>query len=509
MSLSKKGTAAGILLAAAVSGHAQNETDALRYSQIQFGGTARIQGMAGAQTALGADMSTLNGNPAGIGMYRRSEATFSPGITSSNTTTRFNGTETPESKGNFNIGNFGVVFTNYKGDGYTGNWKSTSFGLSYTRINHLHARYTAEGTNASNSMVDFLTERSQGYTRADLDAEYGTNGDNITSLPGLAYTSYLLNPYLIVDGSDTTEAVLPVPHNGPYHQREEVLGKGAQNQWDLTFGGNYRDKLFLGASVGFTTVSYRQERTFTETERDTATSYQGLTLTDAFKTSGGGVNLRIGLIYKPTDIVRIGASIQTPTYHSLSDDYVTRITSRFSDNLDTPGLTTNTAEAETLPGRFEYNLTTPFRAAGGLALFAGKAGFFTADVEYVNYGQARFNSEYTDGSFQGLNTSISNKYQSAVNVRLGAEGRYDIFRIRAGYAHYGDPFKVNDGMESSRNFYTVGAGIKQERFFIDLAGVFSQQETLYRSYELADKSEPVATVKQNLTSIVLTGGVTF
>ncbi|HSI91080.1 MAG TPA: hypothetical protein VK927_08185, partial [Adhaeribacter sp.] len=68
------------LVALAGNASAQNEVDALRYSNLSFGGTARIQGIGGAQTALGADASSMNGNPAGLGFYRKSEFTFSPGL---------------------------------------------------------------------------------------------------------------------------------------------------------------------------------------------------------------------------------------------------------------------------------------------------------------------------------------------------------------------------------------------------------------------------------------------
>ncbi len=38
-----------------------------------FGGSARMMGIAGAQTALGGDLSSIHVNPAGIGVYRHSD----------------------------------------------------------------------------------------------------------------------------------------------------------------------------------------------------------------------------------------------------------------------------------------------------------------------------------------------------------------------------------------------------------------------------------------------------
>jgi hypothetical protein len=60
---------------------AQDQTDALRYSQLSNGGTARFMAMGGAFTAVGGDASSLAFNPAGIAVFNTSQLTFSPGFT--------------------------------------------------------------------------------------------------------------------------------------------------------------------------------------------------------------------------------------------------------------------------------------------------------------------------------------------------------------------------------------------------------------------------------------------
>ena len=52
---------------------AQSAIDAYQLSQTDLKGTARFVSMGGAFGALGGDLSTLNQNPAGIGVYRSSE----------------------------------------------------------------------------------------------------------------------------------------------------------------------------------------------------------------------------------------------------------------------------------------------------------------------------------------------------------------------------------------------------------------------------------------------------
>ncbi|HSI90897.1 MAG TPA: hypothetical protein VK927_07240 [Adhaeribacter sp.] len=82
----------GLALSLAGTVFAQNEVDALRYSRTDFGGTARVQALGGAQTALGADISNTTVNPAGLGLYRRSEFSITPSLSFNNAeSTLYNG----------------------------------------------------------------------------------------------------------------------------------------------------------------------------------------------------------------------------------------------------------------------------------------------------------------------------------------------------------------------------------------------------------------------------------
>ena len=57
---------------------AQNEFDALRYSNLEFFGDARFNAMGGSFGALGANMASLSVNPGGIGVYKSSDFSFTP-----------------------------------------------------------------------------------------------------------------------------------------------------------------------------------------------------------------------------------------------------------------------------------------------------------------------------------------------------------------------------------------------------------------------------------------------
>ncbi|NCU36173.1 TonB-dependent receptor, partial [Candidatus Falkowbacteria bacterium] len=90
---------------------AQNEEDVLRYSTPQIIGTARYVGMAGAYGAIGADFSSISTNPAGLGLYKKSEFTITPSINFSNTESAYQGTTMDDGRNRFALGNVGVVLT--------------------------------------------------------------------------------------------------------------------------------------------------------------------------------------------------------------------------------------------------------------------------------------------------------------------------------------------------------------------------------------------------------------
>ena len=66
------------LVCISFSAYGQNESDALRYSTNSLVGTARSLALGGAYSAVGADLSAATLNPAGLGLYRRSDFSITP-----------------------------------------------------------------------------------------------------------------------------------------------------------------------------------------------------------------------------------------------------------------------------------------------------------------------------------------------------------------------------------------------------------------------------------------------
>jgi hypothetical protein len=145
---------------------AQNEIDALRYSQYFPSGTARSIGMGGAIGAVGGDFTGLSINPAGIGLYRQSELSFSPNLSWTNSSSDFLGNSFEDVKYNFNFGNLGMVFNNNMGES---GWVSTSFGIGYNRLNSFNKTVYMSGVNNNSSLLDNFVDYANGNLPSNLN----------------------------------------------------------------------------------------------------------------------------------------------------------------------------------------------------------------------------------------------------------------------------------------------------------------------------------------------------
>ena len=517
-----------LLLGAAASARAQSPYvgESVYYSRLQFAGPARTQGIAGANVALGADFGNLTSNPAGLGLFRQSEVHFSPGLGLGSADADGTGPAQNATKNSFHIASVGGVFTSRRADDdASSDWRGGSFALGFSRLADFNTSFRYSGTVADNrSLFQRLREPGgtalggPGYGTA-LDGVFDQYTDNLyTDLDGLAFGTYLTNFSGTGDTLDITapvqrDAALPVP------QTETITRSGSVSQLDFGYGGSYKERLFVGGAIGIVTSNSNTVRDFAETRNaaDLGTSFGSLLLRDAVKTTGTGINARLGLIYRLNDALRLGASVQTPTYIQFTDTYSTSLTTQFSQPVTfntSNGQVSTSGERLSLPsGQYAYTLTTPFRANGGAALTIGKYGFLTADVEYVGYQQARLNNNPSDvngddTSFALDNEAIRTAYQNAVNVRLGGEARLDIFRVRAGYARYGDPYRTST-LDRAQNFYTAGVGFRQNNFYLDVAGVYTTYQQLYSPYALANGQQPLISVNANRYTTTVTAGFTF
>ncbi|MBL7842926.1 MAG: hypothetical protein JNK44_03615 [Cyclobacteriaceae bacterium] len=475
--------------------------NALLFSSTLPGGSARIQGLGGAQIALGGDFSLAYSNPAGLGMYNRSEFAISAAVNTNQLgTTYFNNADN-QSLSKFNIPSLSLVLHTPKN---TSGFIGGTFGISLTRTNDFNGSMQYGGENPNTSIIDYFIDQANGRTTSQFDE----GQSNFNTPTGLAYYNYLIGPKNILDP--------PGPNNqyftdvaGIALQRESITTKGATNQWSISYGGNYNDKIFFGAGVGIATLRYESSTTYSEVfEQDVLFD---LKLDEGVSIEGTGFNATLGVTLRPANALQLGASLTTPTYYQLTSVYNAEMYTRwdsFDYYADGSVILTNEFATTDEGGVFtDYSLTTPLKFSTGAAFFL-KNGFITADVEFTSPAKAKYGSGSGGFSFSDENAVIETAYQSVVNFRLGGEYRYKIFRFRAGYGLLGNPYQ-NENITHSNKYWSTGIGLRKKGFFADAAFVSRTAESFYFPYIFSNGYADPVTVKAKFNTIMITAGFSF
>lgn len=475
--------------------------DVLRFSQYTQYGSARQFGLAGAGTTLGADVTSTLLNPAGLGFYNRNQVTFTPNLTFNNYTTQFNGNTTDEQQDLFGFASFGAVINFNKSDLIPGGWRGGTLGVTYNRLADFKQTLNYSGFNGESSIIDAM-----------LDNAFGLAPFELGGLEQAGYDHYLINPF-----PDDPRVYTSFVDGFP-NQLERISRKGHMDQVNVSIGGNYDDKIYVGAGIGFVSSRYTFERIYAEDFENSQLST--FVMDERLSIQGNGVNANLGVILRPTQFFRIGASVTTPTWFTFSEESDIFYTSEYNDYdvsqfLDENG--NRIIEEDTILGTLQsntplfvsdYELRTPFKYNLGSSIVVGKIGFITADVEYMDYSSAKISSN--DFNESADNETISNIYQNTMNARLGAEIRLSVLRFRAGAAYIGDPYNdAYDSSDRSQMIYSAGFGVYSRKFFADLGLSTTTFQSNYQSYSFFDGSGPVATTETQSIQGRLTLGFNF
>ncbi len=489
--------------------------DAIRFSNTQPLGSARIQALGGASVALGADPSAIISNPAGLGLYNRSEIAITPTIIFNNSTGVLNNSARTTNNTKFSLDQISGVFSNPK-DGI-GGWLGGAWGVGIEKINDFNGSISYSGENSNNSLIDYFIENADGIPAGDFPFV-----EDAVDLTSLAYYNYLIGPWSVTDTinnlpddeyfSDVTSFLRPT-----LQQQETIETKGSQYQFTLGYGGNFADMLYFGFNVALTTLKYESTKTYTESAfdySDNDPTYHPLNdfiATENLKIDGTGANLTIGLIIRPIPAFRIGASISTPTVYALNDSYETTLGAEwnnfyYEDLIDGDTLL-NSTFIESAILQSAYSLNTPTKYSLGAAIFFGKMGFFTFDAELLNYGKTKLESQEFSMDFD--NNYMEENFSNEVNIKAGIELRISAVRLRGGYALNGIPVDKKNNLDFSNQKFSAGAGLLFDQFYTDFALVYNGRTAQYSPYLLSDYSEPIVDIDSNTIRGVFTLGFKF
>ena len=472
---------------------AQSAIDGFRFSQPDMKGTARYMSMGGAFGALGGDLSSISTNPAGIGVYRRNELGITMDIDMQSATSDAQGAKNTQNQTKVLLNNVGGVSTWNLMNSVMPN---INIGFTYNRAASFNAHYVGSIPELSNSLTNYIAgvSNNEGITVGEVSTRFDKDGyvsfdpynpnDGGYAAPWLSilgYDSYFITP----TGDDDQPNWIgqwgaTTFGSGAF----DVLTTGGVNEYNIAVGGNIANKVFWGVDFGIVDMNYSMSAIWGENLRNAVVdnpsgkpnSGSMWKMTNTYNASGTGYNVKVGVIYRPIQELRLGLSFASPTWYSINESYLASTNYQYS--IDIPDMSQN--RAVTNGGEWglnSYNFRTPWRLTASAAGVIGRNLIVSADFEWQRYDKMRFyngggNSYGYGGGFDdwdwtypyyapaqkpspalinsdpwyATNADIEDYYKSTTSIRVGAEYRVTPrFSVRAGYAHVSSPVSKEAG----------------------------------------------------------------
>lgn len=493
-----RSSASALFVLTALFSVAQNEDDALRFSSVAPGGTARSMGLANAFGALGADGGAIGINPAGLGLYRISEISLTPGFEVNTIKSGYHGTNASDTRARLFLGNFTLALHSPSQTG--SNWRSSTFGMVYDRQATNHWRSQAQADRVGTSILNAFAFQGEGIPYFDLDslAAFTTN---------LAWEAYGINSRISSTGDTLYDSyVAALPPGAQVGQSHTIDAHGATSNTSFFWSGNYQDRFYLGLSVGIIGHRYNRTTTHSETTVDEAIDLKDMRYQENLTTSGNGIDVKAGVIMRVTERFRTGLAFHSPMWAQLNDAYTSEVRTNFR-SPDSEGRTSYTASSP--DGYLNYRVQSPWRLVASAAYIAGDHGLFSVDYEYADYANARFkpsNKLNDPYDFATENETIKTSFRSVHSVRAGTEWRRGNWYFRLGWGFVPDAFVKDDARHGQAlRTFAGGIGYRTDHLGVDLGLNYQERTTNYFQYDptLASVTTEQRTSVRSLVTVSL------
>lgn len=472
-------TLIAVALLASAGIQAQTIYDGALLSQHDLNGTARYVGMGGAMGALGGDISTISSNPAGIGVFRKSEASVSMGLSYYGTEAKLQGMSWNQDKNRFDFNQIGVVLTTKVGD-YTP-MRYLNFGLNYQRVKSFYRNMKTQGELGDYSQAWVMANMHNGFYGDD---DVYPTGDK-PWLADLGYAGYLINPV----GNGKYEPIY-TGGRGEFESQE----RGGLDRFDFNMSMNLNDRVYLGLTVGAYWVDYSKYVNYSEIygENPDYGGFEQYNLKTYSGLNGAGIDLKLGIIVRPMEYspLKLGFAIHTPTFFKL--DYKTHAVLQSdivnygeNEDLGIGELGLYEVSTDNLKETFQMRTPWTFQLSAGYTI--GSQVALGAVYEYKDYSTIQFQDESGYADTYGLeNNDFKNMLKGVHTLRLGGEFKViPQFALRAGYNYSTALFDSNKAFKNLPYFspatdtdfnnkqeqhdFTLGVGYRGRQFYIDLA----------------------------------------
>jgi hypothetical protein len=504
---------------------AQDFYDALRYSQTEYGGTARSIAMGSAFGAVGGDFISASINPAGLGVYRSDELTLSPSLNANNIDANYLNYNASDNQYKFIFNNLSYVTT--ISTGVESGLTNITLGFGFNRLKNFHSNSLIKGYDANTTLLNYYTDYANSAGNPDY-FDYFHEGQAWNTwlisedtdpnvIEGIYYND--LTDYQPYNNTDEIKNVIGIGYEAvdvfPHQQKAIISKSGRIDEYLLSMGMNFNHKVYVGASVGLVDVSYSQDILYMEIDDNNESEFLNYYSVDhQMEESGFGANFKAGIIVRPFKSLRLGASVHTPTFYTLTHSDYKKVTANFDQEVgdDENGYNTSWSDGNEITP-YNYKLETPFKANFSAAFILNKLAIISADYEIVNYGAMKFRHAGDNWDYSDNNSEIGQMYKTTGNLRVGGEFRATPnFSLRAGYNLIGNPWNQTYSYEGgttetllnsndSYSAYTAGFGFRQRSFFIDFAYRLNHSEYAYKVQETYYTNPSGGTATATLTEL--------
>jgi len=443
-------------------------------------GTARYVGMGGALGALGADMSVISWNPAGIGLIRKNDISLTFGGTWGKSHIN------EEGRGKGTLDQTGFVY-NIKTSNSTCPY--INFAFNYQKKINFNHNFYADNTNLGGlSQMDQLAGLTDFVT------------DNNTSLAGLAYD----NNFFLSAGKFMYNNIRASSNEFTHHS------EGSLQSFDFNLSTNINDRAFIGLTVGIDNMRYRGWNSYWEFQNN---EYNHDVYND-IHISGTGVNFKLGTIIRPLEDspFRFGLTIETPTWFDLRNSTVMNLNDYYIDGVES---------------YLKFKLRSPWKFRTGIGSTIGTVFAWDIDYEFADY--VGMSMSYPDDSYYSYDINSNAQKDVAMNrhsretlrgthtLRVGLEANASKnLSFRLGYnlstsayeknvsfdqlqiAEYGSTAmrdyatNTNYMRLGNTNILTLGMGYRTKNFYFDLAYKIRNQKGDFYAFDTSFTSnDPV------------------
>lgn len=499
-------------------------SDLYELSQVNFGfGSARSMAMAGAFTSLGGDISSMGINPAGLGMYRTSEFSITPmmGFQRSQNSAASWG---KNHSNRFAMSNVGLVLNLFENSDTK--LVSLNFGIGYNRIADLNYRYGYHSASEPSlaplrSIADAFSlqmgygglypEKPNGPLNYDYRDSYFWGGI-------LAYNGFLLDA-VGEPGNMLWTTEHRIGANAGVGHTLGVESRGSISEVDVSFGMNFTNKFYVGATLGLQIVNWKRGFYYSEDYlyngqplyadgTPLTTPAEWMDYDQMVNISGTGINLKIGAVYRPIPALRMGVAFHTPTSYSLDRKYQAFMGTNFSlpENGNNGDLTPTLSDI----GVDAWVANSPSRLMLGLSYTFGHFAVISADYERTWYNGMRMMDVPVGFDIlpEDYRRQIKDDYKGGNTLRVGGEIKpLRFLSLRAGYGLSDSMLRYDRAEYNSRpqtyktEAITAGIGLSLGRTTLDFGYQnISQKLSEYYLYWATDSAGEMNTASALYTT---------